>query len=90
MGRGLVSDVDDFEDWKYDLYAESDEPYCWGCWNSESGSCWSCALPPLRIRRRAARRERQRIRQWRKHHRHANDRFWQTRNRPLFDNEAPF
>jgi dATP pyrophosphohydrolase len=32
---------------------------------------------------------RQQRKQWRKTARHANDRFWQARNRPAFD-EAPF
>jgi hypothetical protein len=69
---------------------EPGEPDCWDCWNSESGWCWSCMPPPLRVRRRLTRRWRQQRRQWRKVERHANDRFWQARNRPTFDDEAPF
>jgi hypothetical protein len=86
--------VDDLEDyWDDDPYddREPGEPDCWACWSSEAGSCWSCGgLPPARIRRRLARRWRQQRKQWRKTARHANDRFWQARNRPAFDDEAPF
>jgi hypothetical protein len=43
-----------------------------------------------RERRRIRRRYRHQDRLWRKTMRHANDRFWQARNRPSFDDEAPF
>lgn len=82
-------DEDDIRDDPYDLY-EDDEPPCWGCWDSESAWCWTHLPPPLRIRRRWIRRWRQQQRQWRKAARHNRDRFWQARNRPAFDEEAPF
>jgi hypothetical protein len=82
-----VSDVDDFEDWKYEHDDDPGEPDCWCTWTE---TCWSCSLPPARIRRRWARRTRQQQRRWRKAIRHNNDRFWQARNRPAFDDETPF
>jgi hypothetical protein len=60
------------------------------CWCSWTVTCWFCVLPPARVRRAQKRRWRQENRQWRKIQRHANDRFWQARNRPAFDDEAPF
>lgn len=51
----------------------------------------ACGPYPIgRERRRNARRWRQRVRNWRKVERHANDRFWQARNRPAFDDSALF
>lgn len=75
-----MTDVDDWGDDHYDYDDEPCEPD------------WSCYEPPLvgRERRRQARRWRHQLRLWRKTERHANDRFWQARNRPAFDEEAPF
>lgn len=79
---------DDDPDDGYEL--EPDEP-CWMCWDSHSGSCWSHGgAPPLKVRRRLARRWALLRRGWRKNARHDNDRFWQARNRPAFDDSAPF
>jgi hypothetical protein len=82
-----LGDEDDY--WDDDPYDndEPSEPDCWCSWNE---SCWSCVLPPARVRRRQHRRWQQDRRRWRKLTRHANDRFWQARNRSLFDDEAPF
>jgi hypothetical protein len=43
-----------------------------------------------RDRRRNARHWGHQLRRWRKPARHERDRFWQARNRPAFDPEAPF
>jgi hypothetical protein len=66
---------------------EPDEPPCWCSWDE---FCWFCVLPPARVRRQQKRRWRQDRQRWRKIQRHANDRCWQARNRPAFDDEAPF
>lgn len=84
-----MTDVDDI--WDDDPYDDDPGEPCWGCWHASSGTCWSCGgAPPLKVRRRLARRWRQWRRVWRTSERHANDRFWQARNRHLFDEEAPF
>lgn len=86
----VLTDEMDWDD-DYGVYDdEPDEPSCWECWGSESGWCWTHLPPPGRVRRQWARRWRQQQRGWRKLSRHANDRFWQARNRPAFDDEAPF
>jgi len=69
------------------LYDGPDEPPCWCTWDE---FCWFCALPPAHVRRRQKRRWRQERRRSRKLDRHANDRFWQARNKPVYDGEAPF
>ena len=85
----MVDDGPEEDYWDDDPYddREPDEP---DCWCSDVHTCWCCELPPARVRRQWARRERQRIQRWRKVERHANDRFWQARNRPAVDDEAPF
>jgi hypothetical protein len=72
-----VTDVDDYEDWDDDEPVEPD----WG---------YDEPTPIGRERRRVARRWSRQRRIWRKTERHANDRFWQARNRHAFDEEAPF
>jgi transposase len=85
-----MSDVDDFEDWKYDdLYNEPSEPDEPDCWHPRSQACPWCGPRTARQHRREARRHRQQRQQWRKIQRHANDRFWRARNPAYFD-EAPF
>ncbi len=79
---------DDFYD--DEPYDEADEPDCFDCWGSESAWCWVHLPPPLRIRRLWARRSRLLRKRWRAEARHHNDRFWQARNKPTFDDEAPF
>lgn len=84
-----MSDVDDFEDWKYDSFHsdEPDEPE--GCWHPRSRWCYWCEPRFGRKHRQDARRWRQQRQRWRKIQRHANDRFWRARNPTVFD-EAPF
>jgi hypothetical protein len=74
-----MTDVDDWDDYIPD--DEPDEPD-WGYWDE--------VVVGGRARRRAARRWRHQLRLWRKVERHSRDRFWQARNRPAFDEEAPF
>ncbi|GIE75782.1 hypothetical protein Aph02nite_17320 [Actinoplanes philippinensis] len=85
-----MSDVDDFEDWKYDdLYDDFNEPDEPECWHPRKQRCTWCGPRPGRTHRRDARRWQQHRRQWRKLRRHARDRFWRARNPAVFD-EAPF
>lgn len=75
---------DEGEDW--DVHDES--------WDDEppEPDWWHEYWPPLcgRERRQVARARAQDQRRWRKVWRHRNDRFWQARNRGVFDQEAPF
>ncbi len=84
-------DEDDiWDDDPYDGFEPDNEPDCWGCWTSSSGTCWPCGgRPPLKQRRRNARHVGHWLRRLRKRVRHANDHPWRARNQPPAD-EAPF
>jgi hypothetical protein len=79
----LPPDYRDWDDWGYDPDDDDDYEPDWSTFDEE--------LPPIGRKLRAARRRWQhRRRTWRKPARHHNDRFWQARNRPAFDEKAPF
>lgn len=82
-----MTDIDDdYDDYHDDAWDEPDEPD-WGADDLYAGRY----RPPIgRERRRIARRLRHDRREQRKVIRHDNDRFWQARNRPAFDNGPPF
>jgi hypothetical protein len=84
-----IDDYDDEDYWDDDPFDDY-EPSEPDCWCSDVHDCWTCYPQPLRVRRRLARRWRMEQQRRRKLLRHANDRFWQVRNRPAFDGEAPF
>lgn len=81
---------DEDDTWDDDPYDEDDdyEPD-WG-YIAEMQEAWLQRPPIGRERRRLARAGNQDRRLWRQQQRHANDRFWQARNGPVFPEEAPF